>query len=65
MVLLDEVAYEQKRMTEALTNMLRKTAEYCPMVVVLNRFQLASISTIPTLHTLMIPYRVFLLGFCI
>ena len=53
MVLLDEVAYEQKRMTEALTNMLRKTAEYCPMVVVLNRFQLASISTMELVRELL------------
>ena len=53
MVLLDEVAYEQKRMTEALTNMLRKTAEYCPMVVVVNRFQLASISTMELVRELL------------
>lgn len=53
MVLLDEVAYEQKRMTEALANMLRKAAEYCPMVVVINRFQLASKSTMELVRGLL------------
>ena len=46
MVLLDEVEYEQQRMTKAMTAMLQKAAQYCPMVVVLNRFQLASRSTL-------------------
>lgn len=46
MVLLDEVKYEQQRMTKAMGEMLRKLAQFCPMVIVLNRFQLASRSAL-------------------
>lgn len=52
MVLLDEVAYEQRRMTEAVAAMLRKAAEYCPVLVVINRFQLASRSSIELVNEL-------------
>ncbi len=44
-VLLDEVAYEQSRMTASIAQMLKKSAAYRPIVLVLNRFQLASRST--------------------
>lgn len=44
-VLLDEVEYEQQRMTEAILTMLLALAEKCPVVILLNRFQLASRST--------------------
>ena len=46
MVLLDDVKYEQQRMTKAMGEMLRKMAQFCPMVIVLNRFQLASRSAL-------------------
>lgn len=45
-VLLGEVSYEQERMTEAVAAMLKKIAEVCPVVVVINRFQLASSSVL-------------------
>lgn len=44
-ILLDEVEYEQKRMIDALEMMLLKLSEACPVVFVLNRFQLAARST--------------------
>lgn len=42
MVLLDEVEYEQRRMSEGIAAMLRKAAKLCPILLVVNRFQLAS-----------------------
>lgn len=45
MVLLDEVEYEQRRMSEGIAAMLRKVAELCPVLIVVNRFQLAGRST--------------------
>lgn len=44
-VLLGEVEYEQERMTGALENMLCHLSENCPVVIVLNRFQYATKST--------------------
>lgn len=44
-VLLDEADYEQERMTNALENMLLRLAEECPVVILLNRFQFATKST--------------------
>lgn len=44
-VLLDEVAYEQERMTNALENMLLRLARECPIVILLNHFQFATRST--------------------
>lgn len=45
MVLLDEVEYEQRRMASALENMLLQLSKKCPVVIVMNRFQYASRST--------------------
>ncbi len=42
MVLLDEVEYEQKRMVEGIAAMLLAVSSCCPVVIVINRFQLAS-----------------------
>ena len=53
MVLLDEVRYEQERMTKAICQMLLKTARYCPVLIVLNRFQLASRSTLELVRELL------------
>ena len=44
-VLLDEVAYEQDRMMTAIVNMLLHLAKKHPIMLVMNRFQLASRST--------------------
>ncbi|MGN0143053.1 MAG: tetratricopeptide repeat-containing diguanylate cyclase [Roseburia sp.] len=44
-ILLDEVEYEQQRMTEAVFSMLIHLAQKCPIVILLNRFQLACRST--------------------
>lgn len=52
-VLLDEVEYEQERMTEAISSMLRAIAEIRPIVVVINRFQLASGSTMKLVNQLL------------
>ena len=43
--MLDEVAYEQERMLAALERMLCAIADRHPVLFVLNRFQLASKST--------------------
>ena len=51
-VLLNEVVYEQQRMTEAVTDMLKKLSEYRPILVVINRFQLASRSTMEVIRRL-------------
>lgn len=45
MVLLDEVEYEHRRITEGIAAMLRKVAELCPVFIVVNRFQMAGRST--------------------
>ncbi len=44
-ILLDEVAYEQERMLAALERMLYAIADRHPVLLILNRFQLASKST--------------------
>lgn len=44
-VLLDEVEYEQDRMVKTIYCMLKKVAEYKPVMLVINRFQMASRST--------------------
>ena len=51
-VLLNEVVYGQQRMTEAVTDMLKKLSEYRPILVVINRFQLASRSTMEVIRRL-------------
>lgn len=53
-VLLKEVVYEQNRMTEALANMLREIAQKHPVVIVINRFQLASRSTMELVRNLLV-----------
>lgn len=45
-VLLDEVQYEQSRMIQALTRMLLALSEKCPLLLVMNRCQLAPKSTL-------------------
>lgn len=52
-VLLNEAEYERGRMTEAITGMLRKLSESMPLVIVINRFQMASRSTIEVLNYLL------------
>ena len=44
-VLLSEVKYERNRMTEAIASMLRNIAKKHPLMIVINRFQLASANT--------------------
>ena len=51
-VLLDEVEYEQGRMTKTIALMLKAVAAYKPLVIVVNRFQLASKSTIQLMEML-------------
>ena len=46
-VLLNEVEYEQGRMTEAIAAMLKALAKTHPIVLVINRFRMASRSAIP------------------
>lgn len=53
MVLLDEVPYEQNRMTKAIAGMLRALAGKRPMLLVLNRFQLASRSAMEVVAELL------------
>ena len=45
-VLLNEVAYEQRRMTKAIVDMLKRLSEVRPLMIVINRFQMASKSSI-------------------
>lgn len=45
-VLLDEVEYEQRRMTKTISLMMKTVAEYKPIVMVINRFQRVSKSTL-------------------
>lgn len=52
-LLLDEVEYEQERMTEAISSMFRAIAEIRPIVVVINRFQFASGSTMKLVNQLL------------
>jgi diguanylate cyclase (GGDEF)-like protein len=52
-VLLDEVEYEQERMTEAVASMLKKIAEVRPIVLVINRFQMAAKSTMELVKLLL------------
>lgn len=44
-VLVDEAEYEQQRLTKTISLMLKTAAEYKPILLVINRFQLASEST--------------------
>lgn len=46
LVLMDEVAYEQQRMTQAMAQLLRQASQLRPLLIVLNRFQLAGRSTL-------------------
>lgn len=52
MVLLNEVAYEQRRMTMAIADMLKRLSEVKPLMIVINRFQMASKSSIETIKYL-------------
>ncbi|MBO5260430.1 MAG: GGDEF domain-containing protein [Agathobacter sp.] len=52
-VLLNEAEYERGRMTEAISEMLVKLSEIMPMVIVINRFQMASRSTIEALNRIL------------
>ncbi len=52
-VLLNEVAYEQIRMTEAIASMLKALAKEHPIVLVINRFQMASRSSFELVHELL------------
>ena len=51
-VLLNEVAYEQRRTTMAIADMLKKLSEVKPLMIVINRFQMASKSSIETIKYL-------------
>lgn len=51
-VLLNEVAYEQNRMTDAMAAMLKALAKEHPLMLVINRFQMASRSTFELVHDL-------------
>ena len=51
-VLLNEVEYEQRRMTEAIVAMLKKLTEYRPIMIVINRFQLAGRSSMELIYRL-------------
>lgn len=52
-VLLDEVEYEQNRMTKTIALMLQEVAKYKPVMMVINRFQLASKSSIQLVRVLL------------
>lgn len=52
-VLLDEVEYEQARMTKTIALMLKEVAEYKPLMLVINRFQKASKSGIQLIRALL------------
>lgn len=52
-VLLDEVEYEQNRMTKTIALMLKEVAEYKPLMLVINRFQRASTSSMQLVRTLL------------
>ena len=53
-VLLNEVAYEQRRMTEGIASMLKTLAKEHPVVLVINRFQMASRSTLELVRELIV-----------
>ncbi len=53
-VLLDEVEYEQFRMKKTICLMLKKVAEHKPVMMVINRFQMASKSTIELIRQLLL-----------
>lgn len=52
-LLLDEVEYEQERMTEAICSMLKEVAQVAPVVIVINRFQLAAESCMKVIQKLL------------
>ena len=52
-VLLDEVDYEQKRMVEGVATMLQKLSRIRPIMLVINRFQIASRSTMEVVSYLL------------
>lgn len=52
-LLLEEAAYEQERMTAAIENMLLRLAKECPIVLILNQFQLAARSTMVLTYRLL------------
>lgn len=52
-VLLAEVKYEQERMADAIVRMLLKLSEHKPLVILLNRFQMAAGSTMRLTHKLL------------
>ena len=51
-VLLNEVKYEQYRMTKAIADMLKALSQKHPVVIVINRFQLAGKSTMELVYSL-------------
>ena len=53
LVLMDEVSYEQQRMTLALAQLLREAARLRPLLIVLNRFQLVGRSTLELVRELL------------
>lgn len=53
LILLGEVEYEQTRMTQAIVRMLLKLSEMCPIMMIINRFQLASRSSMILLSQLL------------
>ena len=52
-VLLDEVKYEKMRMTKTIALMLKTIAQCHPIVIVINRFHMASPSTIALVNLLL------------
>lgn len=53
-VLLNEVEYEQRRMTEAVVAMISRLAESHPVMFLINRFQYASRSTVELVRLLLL-----------
>lgn len=51
-VLLNEVSYEQRRMTKSVADMLKRLSDIQPVVIVINRFQMASRSTLELVNYL-------------
>ena len=52
-VLLNEVTYEQSRMTKMITDMLKALADLHPLVMVINRFQLSGRGTMEVIQQLL------------
>ena len=52
-VLADEADYEQTRMTNTILLMLKTVSAYKPLVIVINRFHLASQSTVALIQSLL------------